>query len=204
MIGVIDFGMGNLSSILNSFRLLDIPVKLVDKPEQFSTVSKLILPGVGAYGQAMENIKNLNFLESLQEQVLIKKKPILGICLGMQLLLTNSLEHGNHQGLNFIPGKVKPLADKVRSNPVPHMGWNDVIISNDILQSQYEKQQESIYYFVHNYYCDVNDNSHVIGTTNYEFEFASMIARENIFGVQFHPEKSQKAGLGIFSAFNNL
>jgi glutamine amidotransferase len=200
MIGIINYGMGNLTSILNTLNVLNIPAKIIDKPEHFAEVDKLILPGVGAFGRAMENMRELGIIDCIKKDVLVNKKPILGICLGMQLFLTESNEHGLHEGLNLIEGTVKSMVGKVHNNPIPHMGWNDASVENNPLIAG----ENSIYYFVHNYYCDVADKAHVIGTTNYEFEFPSIIAKQNIYGVQFHPEKSQKMGLDIFSAFNNL
>lgn len=203
MIGIINYGMGNLASVKNALDYLKIDAKIIDQAKDFKEVDKLILPGVGAFGMAMDNIRNANFIEPLREEVIEKKKPFMGICLGMQLLLSKSYEHGEHEGLGFIEGEVLDFNEVIDDLPVPHIGWNDVSHKEDsVLLS--DEIEDFNYYFVHTFYCKLKHREQVAGTSNYGIDFDSIIVHENIYGCQFHPEKSQKSGLSIFSAFNSL
>lgn len=201
MIGILNYGMGNIASVVNVLNYLNISNTVINNYREINRVDKLILPGVGAFGMAMENLNKLNFTEELNEQVLIKHKPIIGICLGMQLLLNDSEEFGFHQGLGYISGRVKSLK-KVINIPVPHMGWNDVEVKKH--STLVEDTNKSCFYFVHSFYCDVSEKINVTGTCHYGFEIDVMIEHNNIMGCQFHPEKSQKAGMLVFNSFNKI
>ena len=202
MIGVIKYGINNLASVKNALDFQSIDSFFIESKEDFAKADKLILPGVGAFGHAMDNLKKENYIDVIRSQVLDDKKPILGICLGMQLLLTESEEHGFHKGLNLIDGKVRSFDPVTCPHPIPHVGWNTVElkVDNELISSDFQNKD---YYFVHSFHCEV-DEEHVIGTTDYGIEFHSMIRSEYIFGCQFHPEKSQKSGLNIFSQFAQL
>lgn len=199
MIGIIKYGINNLASVKNALDYQQIDSFFVDSKEDFEKADKLLLPGVGAFGKAMENLNKKGFVECIQREVVENKKPILGICLGMQLLLSTSEEHGIHNGLNLIEGKVKKFRTDSCPYPIPHVGWNSVVTknNNNLVSSDFDNQD---YYFVHSYHCEVSE-SNVIGTTEYGHTFNSMIGHEHIYGCQFHPEKSQKAGLNIFTQF---
>jgi glutamine amidotransferase len=203
MIGIINYGMGNLASVKNSLDYLNISSKIISNPLDLYKIDKIILPGVGAFGAAIENLNSSGFSNTLKELVLVKNIPILGICLGMQLLLESSNEHGYHNGLGIIKGNVLFFGDCVKDLPVPHVGWNDVdnfnrgFLFKDISVS-------SNFYFVHSYFCKLQNSLDVSGTSMYGIEFHSALERENVFGCQFHPEKSQKVGLSIFRNFNTF
>ena len=195
--------MGNLASVKNALNFLKIPSKIVDCPKDLVNTDKIILPGVGAFGMAMLNLESKGFIESLENEVLIKQKPLLGICLGMQLLLSKSYEFGENKGLDFIKGEVRSFSDKINDLPIPHMGWNNVkSIHNSLLRNITD--EEAIFYFIHSFYCELENNKYQSGETDYGFNFTSMIEKENIFGAQFHPEKSQKFGLEIFTSFHKI
>jgi imidazole glycerol-phosphate synthase subunit HisH len=203
MIGIINYGMGNLASVANALDFLNISNKIIAEYQDLKHCDKLILPGVGAFGMAMQFLNDLNFSDEIKELVLNQKKPLLGICLGMQLLLEESSEHGTHEGLGFIQGKVKHFNTLVKDLPLPHMGWNDVEINNSRL---FNSSNEIVpcFYFVHNYYCDVTTPDEVSGLSDYGIKFHAMVEKDNVFGCQFHPEKSQKSGLAIYTAFDKL
>lgn len=201
MIGIINYGMGNLSSVKNALDYLTIPNILVNHPDEINSCSKLILPGVGAFGLAMQNLHELKFIDSILEFTQVKQKALLGLCLGMQLLFDKSCEHGTHNGLSLIKGEVKNLNDAVKNVPVPHMGWNQLIEVNNSTLLKGIVKDDQIMYFVHSYYCCASNNELVTAQVNYEFNFDVMIESNNIFGCQFHPEKSQKSGLQILKNF---
>lgn len=203
MIGIINYGMGNLASVKNAMDYLEIESKIIDDKQGFDEVDKLILPGVGAFGMAMGNLIQRGLEELIKEHVVVKEKPILGICLGMQLFLTKSYEFGEHDGLNLIEGEVKGFADVIEDLPIPHIGWN-IVESKAAKLLENVPAEDSIFYFVNGYYCDLKYKDQVAGTTEYGIVFDSMLAHKNIFGAQFHPEKSQKFGLDIFSSFNKV
>jgi glutamine amidotransferase len=201
-IGIINYGMGNLASVLNAMNHLSVHAEIFADPAHINKYDKLILPGVGAFGQAMKNLKELGFEEKIKEAVLVKHKPILGICLGMQLLLSQSTEHGIHNGLDLVPGKVDDFAGMITGLPVPHVGWNDVKINNSRLFPDNSPQTPD-FYFVHSFYCRLQEEQYVTGFTEYGITFHSMFEKENIAGCQFHPEKSQRHGLEIFKRFGS-
>ena len=193
-IAIIDYGASNLQSVANALCVLGKNFDIVDNPKKLSGFDKVILPGVGAAGSAMEKLKNSGFAETLPQL----KIPVLGICLGMQLL-TEFSDEDNVRCLCILPGKVKLFKTELA---VPHMGWNKVrIIGQSKLTSGIPN--ESYFYFVHSYYFDV-DRRYVIGQTVYDVTFAAIIQKDNFYGTQFHPEKSGKWGRKILNNFCDL
>lgn len=196
---IIDYGMGNISSIKNMLRYIGCDGKLSNNANEILAADKLILPGVGNFGHAMQNISELNLKPILDKAVLEGKKPILGICLGMQLLLSYS-EEGNCEGLNWIDGKVKKFDFDDKEYKVPHMGWDYVKINNPN-SLVYGVGTTDRYYFVHSYYASCDNREDCIASTDYGIEFDSIIGKNNIWGTQFHPEKSHKFGMKILNNF---
>ena len=196
-IGIIDYGMGNIMSIKNALIHLDFDrINLISNPQDFKDTDLIIIPGVGAFSDAMRNLKKQSLLEPLNKFVLHKKKPALGICLGMQLLLDYSYEGEGAKGLGWLKGEVKRL-EIDRSLSVPHMGWNNLKIKND--SSLFEGiSNEDDFYFVHSYHANISQE-YIIAECDYGGLFPAAIGLENILGFQFHPEKSQTKGLRLLS-----
>jgi glutamine amidotransferase len=197
-IGVIDYGIGNLRSVLNALDEIDVPGELVDRPEHLADYPYLILPGVGAFGDAMQTLSETGLGEALAERVK-SGTPILGICLGMQLICDQSDEDGHHVGLGFIPAVVRRFPDR-QGLKVPHMGWNAIEWRREhpLATGVYNG---SDVYFVHSYYVDCADKGDVLAETEHGEPFASAICRNNVMGFQFHPEKSQRPGLRLLANF---
>jgi glutamine amidotransferase len=203
MIAIVDYNMGNLASVKNAFAKLGKDTVVESDPKKFKDYDKLILPGVGAFGDAMEHLRERNMIEALQEFAK-SGKYMLGICLGMQLLFESSEEFGEHEGLGLIKGHVKAFDSSKfqESLKVPHMGWNRMFTKEHPL---FENLDENHYlYFVHTYHVTCSDETDIIGRTNYGYEFASAVAHNNVMGIQPHPEKSHKNGLHILENFINL
>jgi glutamine amidotransferase len=199
-IAIIDYGMGNLGSVANAFAAINYPTFITSNPDDLCQASHIVLPGVGAFGDGMQNLLSAGWVKVLEEEVLEKGKPFLGICLGMQLLATAGTEHGFHKGLNWIPGTVNRLDSKEPSIRVPHIGWNDVhFLKKDCLYSGLSDSQ--VFYFVHSYVFYPEDVSVISGVSDHGVEFVSSLERGNIHATQFHPEKSQKFGLQVLSNF---
>lgn len=198
MITIIDYGLGNLTSVANALNQLSIPYRISDKSEDIQSSSALIFPGVGAAGEGMKNLKGRRLDQVIIDQV-ANGKPLLGICLGMQLLFSSS-DEGNVGCLNIIKGKVKKFETKLK---VPQIGWNQV---NAGSKSKLLKGigDENYFYFVHSYYCEPEDKQVITGTTNYDQTFCSVLEANNVFGVQFHPEKSGEAGLQLLQNFKDF
>lgn len=198
MIGIIHYGMGNVTSVKNAFDFLNIPCKIISKANELSDVSHIILPGVGAFPQGMENLRESGFADAIYKNILEQNKPFLGLCLGMQLLATVSYEGRETLGLNLIPGKVSLLPDK--DVLIPQIGWNNIEITraNGLIKDDVD------FYFVHSYYFQTEESDDVIATVDYGINFAAAVNRKNIYGTQFHPEKSQAAGLEILKNFSRL
>jgi imidazole glycerol-phosphate synthase subunit HisH len=199
MIVIIDYAINNLRSVEKAFQSMGIPVEVSDRPERIRAAEKLVLPGVGAFADAMNNLK----AKGLPELVIERVKggtPLLGLCLGLQLLFSESEEFGRNLGLNFIPGKVKRLPPDLK---VPHIGWNQLHFKrrDPLLEGIPEG---SFVYFVHSYYADPSDPSDTLATTDYGIEFLAMAGRGNVWATQFHPEKSQEVGLRILKNFAEL
>jgi len=203
MIAIIDYNMGNLRSVENAFLKLGKKVTIVKNPDELKNYDKLILPGVGAFGDAMKHLKENSSDEAIKEFAK-SGKPLLGICLGMQLLLESSDEFGNHDGLSLISGVVEKF-DKSKFNTplkIPHMGWNKLNIKKQ--SPLFDNLQQSIYlYFVHSHHVKCDDEF-TIGETEYGYKFTSAINKENIYGFQPHPEKSHENGLKILKNFTEL
>lgn len=199
MITVIDYHLNNLRSIQNTLQRLGHEVCVTSNSEIVRSAEKLILPGVGAFPDAMQKLSKLSLTKAIIEKV-SSGSPILGICLGMHLLFSESDEFGSHQGLELIEGKVRRLPGGIH---IPHMGWNqlDLKRSNPIIE---EIEDGSFVYFVHSYYATPTDETAVITTTDYGIDFPSTVALNNVWGTQFHPEKSQVVGEYILDRFARL
>jgi glutamine amidotransferase len=202
-IGVINYGMGNIASVSNALSFIGFEASVINSPNELEACDKIILPGVGAFPIAMKNLNELQFLDALNEKVFSKKTPIIGLCLGMQLLFDSSEEHGNHNGLGWVKGQVKDLKREITLT-VPHMGWNRLEVKKQSRLLTGINEEEFDYYFVHSFYCKCENPSDVIATVNYGVEMDVMIQSDNVFGCQFHPEKSQKSGLELLKNFCKL
>jgi imidazole glycerol-phosphate synthase subunit HisH len=199
---IIDYGVGNTHSVFNAIKFLDYKkVKISDQPDIIEKADMLILPGVGAFDEAINNLKKRNLEPVLNEQVLGNKKPILGICVGMQMLASFSEENGLHAGLNWIEGTVKKL-ELPKGYAVPHVGWNNLEIMDNALFSN-NKLEDIHFYFDHSYHFE-SKGSNVSAYCDYGIKITAAVQKNNIYGVQFHPEKSQINGLKLFRKFFNL
>ena len=201
MITIINYNLGNSMSIKNMLGYLGVDSIISSDPNEIALADRLILPGVGHFKHGMEQLEKLNLIETLHQEVLIKKKPILGICLGMQLMTKHS-EEGNCNGLNWIDASTRKFEIN-ESLKVPHMGWNDVSYKNDTLLNE-GISADPRYYFVHSYHVHCNQQSDVLGTSIYGYEFVAAFQHENFYGVQFHPEKSHKYGMELLRNFNKI
>ena len=201
MIEIINLGIGNVLSVKNMIKRIGYESKIVNHGEEIGSPDKIILPGIGAFDAAMRNIDNLGFRDVLNKKVLIQQIPILGICLGMQIM-TEKSEEGTLKGLCWLKGETKKFDFSRQTNAlkIPHMGWNYInVINNGDLFPDVITQQK--YYFVHSYYVKLYSNNQIITTTEYGIEFTSSFSLNNIYGVQFHPEKSHKYGMTLLKNF---
>lgn len=200
MIAVINYGMGNTGSIINMLYRIGAEARMIARPEQLNAAEKIILPGVGSFDAGMENLEELGFAEAIQEEVLVKGKPILGICLGMQLL-GNRSEEGKKTGLSLIDfNNVKLSFPENIGLKVPHMGWDLVEIKKKV--SLVEGITDGArYYFVHSYHAVCKSATDVLMTCNYGYEFTVAVNKGQIYGTQFHPEKSHRFGMKIMDNF---
>lgn len=200
MIVIIDYGMGNLKSVFKAFRKIGIESKISSDPSDIDKATAIVLPGVGAFRDCIHNLSKLNLMEAILKSIR-SGKPYLGICLGLQILFSESEEFGASSGLGIFSGRVVRFPDN--GLKIPHMGWNTVTIRkrpplfNDI-------GDNSFFYFVHSYYVAPQDSSVVAGTTDYGNEFTSMVWKDNIVATQFHPEKSQQLGLKVLKRFGEF
>ncbi len=198
MIAIIDYGVGNLFSLSASLKMLEIPVIITNNPQKIADASHIILPGVGAFGDASEILRNTGLGEIVVQNA--QNKPLMGICLGMQLLFEKGYEFGEYDGLGLIKGDIIPMKDEFKTDlKVPHMGWNKLDILQDSPILKYNKNTDYVY-FVHSFYAKT-DKKFVTSTSNYEIDVTATVQNENIFGCQFHPEKSGEVGLKILKAF---
>jgi imidazole glycerol-phosphate synthase subunit HisH len=200
-ITIVDYGMGNIRSVLNALREVGAEGELVSDTGQIARCGKLILPGVGAFGAAMANLKRSG-LDAALEEARRGGATILGICLGMQLLFASSEEDGGHHGLGWIPGQVLrfPETGQLR---IPHMGWNELSFSREHALTRGVADHTDVY-FLHSYYCACDSAADQLATAQYGLPFAAMVARDNLLGIQFHPEKSQRTGLALLKNFAGL
>lgn len=198
MIAVIDYKAGNLNSVLKAFERINAKTFIAQSGKDLKKADKFLLPGVGSFKEAMLNLEKLGFIEELKEQILVQVKPILGICLGMQLLLEKGFEGGICDGLGFIEGEVIKFRDNLGLK-VPHMGWNELeILKQSPLYEGIEDKSD--FYFVHSYHVECKDEF-ASTKTEYGYKFVSSVQKDNVFGVQFHPEKSQNLGLKLLENF---
>lgn len=201
MIGIIDYNMGNLASVYNACHLLDAKAHIIKDPNELKNYSRIILPGVGAFGDAIFNLEQTGMKEAVLEYAK-SGKPMFGICLGMQLLFDSSQEFGNHKGLGLIEGEIVKF-DKSKMHEdfkIPHMGWNTIQNKPNIL---FDGLENPYLYFVHSYHAQTQD-CNVIGYTQYGYQFPSAVNKDNIYGIQPHPEKSHDKGISILKNFMSI
>lgn len=200
-VGIINYGLGNVKAFANTYKMLDIPFSIVNDPNEMALNKRLILPGVGAFDNAVEKLKERGFWDGLHENVLISKKPILGVCIGMHLMASSS-DEGRSKGLGWFENRNVTKLVTNHDARVPHIGWNSVSFVYDC--KLFSDNDRQYYYFLHSYKFDLCVNSTTIGKTNYNGNFCSVINYENIYGVQFHPEKSHMAGVNLLKNFSKI
>ncbi len=200
MITVLDLGIGNIGSIVNIINYIGEDCNVATHYRDIEKADKLILPGVGSFDSGMNALIEKSFLDPLNEFVLIKKYPILGICLGMQMMCSRS-EEGDISGLNWIDAEVIKFSNK--KLPIPHMGWNTLMINKKKVNF-FKTLPTDRFYFVHSYFVDCHEPKDILYETSYENKFVSAFMKENIIGVQFHPEKSHIYGMNFFKIFSKL
>ncbi|MCQ2553572.1 MAG: imidazole glycerol phosphate synthase subunit HisH [Clostridia bacterium] len=199
MIAIIDYGVGNLFSLKSSFAEIGYEAIVTSDPEEIRRADKIILPGVGAFQDAAEKLRNSGLGDVVKAEALAGK-PLMGICLGMQLLFEKSFEYGEHEGLGLIPGEVRPIKEVIPADfKIPHIGWNPLIIKQDTPLFSRISQGDCVY-FVHSFYA-VTGAENVLATAEYGAELTAAVANKNVIGCQFHPEKSGNVGLNILKAF---
>jgi glutamine amidotransferase len=204
MITIVNYGMGNLVSVQNMLKRIGIACEITGDLDRISNAQKILLPGVGAFDAAVERIDSVGLREVLNTKAIQEKVPVLGICLGLQLL-THSSEEGNLPGLGWIPAKtVKFNFQQSTGLKIPHMGWNEInIVNSNVLLS--DLPEEPRFYFVHSYHAKAEDEKYVLARTHYGYDFDSVITNgDNIFGAQFHPEKSHKFGMKVLNNFAKM
>ncbi len=195
-VAIIDYGMGNVASVKKAFTFLGIESVLTRDAEEISNATHVVLPGVGAFKQGMDNLNSLGIVEILNHEIIVNKKPFLGICLGMQLIASTGEEPENCNGLGWIEGHVtKIIQEKLR---IPHLGWNQLYAPDDSPLKQFEQKD---FYFIHSYHFVASNQQHVIATVKYGETYVAAVQKENIMAVQFHPEKSQQDGLNLLKNF---
>ncbi len=204
MIAIVDYGLGNVKAFANIYKKLNVPLVIAKSKADLTGITKVILPGVGAFDHAMQQFNASGMREQVEELVLGAKCPLIGICVGMQMLAAGS-DEGHDVGLGWISGRVKKLDATLipYKTRLPHMGWNDVVRKkeNPLLKGFNEN---SLFYFLHSYYFDCVDANDIVATTSYGMEFAAIVNRDNIFGIQCHPEKSHEFGIAILKNFSEL
>lgn len=199
MIAIIDYGVGNLFSLCSSFAAVGADAVVTSDPDVIRSADKIVLPGVGAFGDAAKKLAESGLSGVLLDEVK-RGKPLLGICLGMQLLFEKSFEYGEHKGLGLIPGEIRPIADVIPGElKIPHIGWNPLHFHKKSPLFSKIKEGDCVY-FVHSFYATKCDDA-VIASAEYGAPLTAAVAKDNVFGCQFHPEKSGKVGLAILSAF---
>jgi glutamine amidotransferase len=200
---IVDYGMGNLNSVKRTLDRMKVDSVISSNPKDILGSDKIILPGVGHFAKAMSNLKELDLIDTLHEAVLVKQTPILGICLGMQLM-TKGSEEGNAVGLGWFDAEVIKfqVSDKIR-HKIPHIGWNKIEIKKESALMN-SIPESSDFYFLHSYYVKINNQFDILNETHYDFFYPSAIEKDNIFGVQYHPEKSYDVGARLLKNFIKL
>ena len=198
-VAIIDYEMGNLRSVQKAFEAIGCSATVTRSPQVIDDASHVVLPGVGAFGDCMRNLERFGLVSSVRKTI-EKGKPFLGICLGLQLLFTESEEFGAHHGLDILSGRVVRFRSIDAAMKIPHMGWNQVHIKQDhpVFSGV---GNGSYFYFVHSYYADPADDTLIVGSTDYGIDFCSVLASENLIATQFHPEKSGAVGLKLYENF---
>lgn len=200
MIGLVDYGSGNIKSVYNSLYSLGADVCIIQRPERADSITKLILPGVGAFAYAAQKLQQTGLAEFLHEQIRVQGKPMLGICVGMQILADNGEEGGGAAGLGWIHGRVLSIRTSAPGLRIPHMGWNALQVQRQHPVLNGIASNADVY-FTHSYHFEVAESADLVATANYGFPLAAVIAKDNIVGTQFHPEKSQAIGLAVLENF---
>lgn len=206
MITIVDYGLGNIKAFANVYKRLNIPACYASSTEQLKQASKIILPGVGAFDHAMQKLNSSGLRECLDNLVLEKKVPVIGICVGMQMMANDS-EEGTSKGLGWIDGTVKcfsyPNAEVSKVHPLPHMGWNNISPVRDTkLVANLDEYRR--FYFLHSYYFECANSADVVATANYGFDYACIVNNDNVYGIQCHPEKSHHNGVALLKNFAEL
>lgn len=202
-VAIIDYGMGNLLSVQRAFEKCGYEAIITQRPDDLYLADRIVLPGVGAFSDAMANLNTYGWIKPLKDSVINDQVPLLGICLGMQLLADISFEGGETHGLGLIPGQVVKLSPSLEAERVPHVGWNDIFVRNHhpVFKGI---EDNSNYYFVHSYHFVPKSEKDIGSTTPYCGEFVSAVVHDNIIGTQFHPEKSQKKGFQLLKNFMEM
>ena len=201
-VAIINYGMGNLNSVRRSFEEIDTDVLVVNHPSELYTVDRIILPGVGSFMEGMKNLNKGGWVSALNDVVNRHNKPLLGICLGMQMLASKGYEGDETQGLDFISGEVKRINLLGCNHRIPHMGWNDIRYkAKDVIFDSIPDSSD--FYFVHSYAFIPTNSKNIIASVNYGCELTAVVRSNNVFGCQFHPEKSSKAGRQLLRNFMN-
>lgn len=200
MVAIVDYGVGNLFSLVSSFKAIGVPAVVTSKASEIEKADKIVLPGVGAFGDAIKKLRNTGLDKVIIEQV-SNGKELLGICLGMQLLFDKSYEYGEYEGLGLIKGNIKPIADVIGEGlKIPHIGWNSLKFTDNKSKIFKYLNEGDFVYFVHSFYGADCEES-VIATTDYGATLTAAVGKDNVYGCQFHPEKSGEVGLNILKAF---
>jgi glutamine amidotransferase len=198
-VAIINYGMGNIASVEKAIKFLGYDPVVTNCHDEIRKSAYIILPGVGAFAQGMKNLKDLNLIQILNQEVLVNKKPFLGICLGMQLIASKGYEIEETDGLDWIKGEVIKINEPDRS--IPHLGWNEIKVLNSSFIEKFNKKD---FYFIHSYHLSLQSQEDVAATVNYGSDYVAAIQKNNIFATQFHPEKSQTAGLELINKFFNF
>jgi glutamine amidotransferase len=204
MIAIIDYGLGNIRAFVNLYERLNIKIKIATGPDDIKDASKLILPGVGAFDYAMTQLNRSGMRDAFEKQVIVNKIPVIGICVGMQMLAKSS-DEGKLPGLGWIDGSVRKfdVSGIPYKTKLPHMGWNTIDPINDCpLLNGFDS--DSRFYFLHSYYFVCNNEENIIASTSYGIAFASAVNKDNIFGIQFHPEKSHSNGIQLLNNYSKF
>jgi len=201
-VAIINYGIGNIRSLYNSLKRIEVEAEIITDPDSINEFDKIFLPGVGSYKDAIEKIKYIGWDKAIKNFSSNQNKSLFGICVGMQILSTCGYEYGKSNGLNIIKGEVLKMNKLGCDLKLPHIGWNNIKILNQNLITE-NLNNEANFYFVNSYSFKIDNSKELIATTSYGIEFPSIINKQNVFGTQFHPEKSSKAGMQILKNFIN-